>query len=216
MTDLVQSIRAAETCDELVTHYEDLVAGVVAGVDEADFEEVAAAFWFDPESSDLRVIAFLDEDARANLEGMAVVVAEWAGVVAVDAIDREEALEEFRELFADQPSLIEVVEEDPTTLPVSVRLTVESDALEGIVERLETYPGVRQVESTNLDQLANAVAILAVGLTGRTAVVVAIQSAGEDLGCPLEDIAQQADLSGVDAGGWVREMILDSAVRGLG
>ena len=214
--DLIESIKSSDDCGALAVHYEDAIAGVIAEVDEAPFGIVAEAFGFEPSSRNLPVLAFLLDDALDQLDAIAADLAGWEGVISAEAVDRDQALEEFRVRFADQPDLVAIVEEDPTALSASVRLAVEPESRADIVERLASYPGVRQVENPDFDQFGNAVAIQAVGDTGRTAIVVAIQVTGEDLGCTLEDLALLADLSGIETTGWVTELILDSARRGLG
>src|SRR5512136_2878793 len=71
----------------------------------------------------VRVIAWLGDDL--TVDQIAVLQANmesWAEVDEVVYFSKAQALEEFRELFADQPALIEVVEEDPTVLPASLRI----------------------------------------------------------------------------------------------
>ena len=80
------------------------------------------------------VIVFLSSDTEVGVAGpIAIEVAGWPGVEFAAPWDSERALAEFEELFADQPSLIEIVREDPSILPVSVRIWidegVDADAL---------------------------------------------------------------------------------------
>lgn len=214
--DLIESIKSSDGCDALAVYYGELIAGVVAEVDEAAFGIVAEVFGFEPSSRNLPVLAFLLDDVLDQLDAIAADLATWEGVISAEAVDRVQALEEFRVRFADQPDLVARVEEDPTGLSGSVRLTVEPESRADIVERLVSYPGVRQVENPDYDQFADAVAIQAIGDTGRTAIVVAIQTTGEELGCTLEDLALLADFSNIEITGWVTELIVDSARRGLG
>ncbi|NIY42522.1 MAG: hypothetical protein GWN22_02480, partial [Gemmatimonadetes bacterium] len=63
----------------------------------------------------VRVIAFLSDDL--TLEEIDVLqqdILSWEQTEGVRYFSKAEALDEFRELFADQQSLIEVVEEDPS------------------------------------------------------------------------------------------------------
>jgi cell division transport system permease protein len=63
----------------------------------------------------VRVIAFLSDDLGiADIDAIQAEVQQWDEVAAVIYFSKAEALIEFRELFADQQSLIQVVEEDPS------------------------------------------------------------------------------------------------------
>ena len=71
----------------------------------------------------IRVLAFLTDDLSFDeIDSLRVEVQGWEQVESVTFCSKSCALDEFRELFADQPSLIEVVEEDPSTLPASLLL----------------------------------------------------------------------------------------------
>jgi len=61
----------------------------------------------------VRVIAWLGDDLTVDqVTALQADVETWAEVDEVVYYSKAQALEEFRELFADQPALIEVVEED--------------------------------------------------------------------------------------------------------
>jgi cell division transport system permease protein len=83
---------------------------------------------------------------------------------------KSQALEEFRELFADQPALIEVVEDDPSGLPASLRIKpVEAGSYEVIQNRVAVIPGVQQVSAAGeeIDALvarSNRMRTFAVGI----------------------------------------------------
>jgi len=55
-------------------------------------------------------------------------VATWDGVEYASFWDTARALQEFAELFPDQPELIEIVARDPSVLPASIRIWVMPDA----------------------------------------------------------------------------------------
>ncbi|HSR16289.1 MAG TPA: permease-like cell division protein FtsX, partial [Gemmatimonadales bacterium] len=99
----------------------------------------------------IRVIAFLNDDLSLDDVGaLQEEIQSWEEVASVVYFSKADALNEFRELFADQPSLIEVVEEDPSTLPASLRVRpIEAGDYTQITNRLVVIPGVRQVSSAD-------------------------------------------------------------------
>lgn len=99
----------------------------------------------------VRVIAFLsDELGPDEVAGLQSTIADWEQVEEVTYFTKSQALDEFREMFADQPSLIEVVEEDPSTLPASLRIkpTAAGDYSE-IRNQLAVIPGIREVSAAD-------------------------------------------------------------------
>jgi cell division transport system permease protein len=99
----------------------------------------------------VRVIAFLsDELSVEEVTALQNEVAGWESVEDVVYFSKAQALEEFREMFADQPSLIEVVEEDPSTLPASLRIKpAEAADYSEIRNQLAVVPGVREVSAAD-------------------------------------------------------------------
>jgi cell division transport system permease protein len=99
----------------------------------------------------IRVIAFLNDDLSLDeVSALQGEIQSWEEVDSVVYFSKADALNEFRELFADQPSLIEVVEEDPSTLPASLRVRpFEASDYTQITNRLVVIPGVRQVSSAD-------------------------------------------------------------------
>ncbi len=99
----------------------------------------------------VRVIAFLSDDL--TLEDIDVLQQElqgWEQVDSVDYFSKAEALDEFRELFADQQSLIDIVEEDPSILPASLRIRPGAAAdYSAITDRLVVIPGIREVSAAD-------------------------------------------------------------------
>jgi hypothetical protein len=80
------------------------------------------------------VIVFLPSDVEVGVaDSIAIEVAGWPGVEFAAHWDSERALADFEQLFADQPTLIDIVREDPSILPASVRIWVrdgvDKDAL---------------------------------------------------------------------------------------
>jgi cell division transport system permease protein len=99
----------------------------------------------------IRVIVFLNDDLSLDeVSALQEEIQGWEEVDSVVYFYKADALNEFRELFADQPSLIEVVEEDPSTLPASLRVRpLEAGDYTQITNRLVVIPGVRQVSSAD-------------------------------------------------------------------
>jgi len=98
-------------------------------------------FWDD----NVRVIAWLGDipaDQRIAMQGD---IASWDEVDEVVYFDKTQALAEFRELFADQPVMIDVVEDDPSVLPASLRIKpAEAGNYASIQNRVAVYPGVQR------------------------------------------------------------------------
>ncbi len=115
----------------------------------------------------IRVLAFLTDDLSfEEIEALRVEVQSWDAVAEVTFCSKACALDEFRELFADQPSLIEVVEEDPSTLPASLRVRpVDAEETGAISDQLGVIGGVRQVESAeeHIEQLVLVSSLLSAG-----------------------------------------------------
>lgn len=99
----------------------------------------------------VRVIAFLSDDLTLDdINGLQAEIQQWDEVAGVVYFSKAEALDEFRELFADQQSLIDVVEEDPSVLPASLRIApVEAADYSTITDRLVVIPGVVQVSAAD-------------------------------------------------------------------
>jgi cell division transport system permease protein len=131
---------------------------------------------------DIRVIAFLTDDlAFEEIEGLRTEIGGWDEVDSVSFFSKAQALDEFRELFADQPSLIEVVEEDPSTLPASLRIKPAEAADYGAIgDRLAVIAGVREVSSADeaidnmvtLSDLLRAGSVIAALFLGGAAIVL--------------------------------------------
>lgn len=111
------------------------------------FGEIAssnAAQW----SEDVRVEAFLSDELR-NVERLQAEVADWAGVKEVTFVSKAEAvLYATEEIFADNPSMLRIIEEDPSFIPASLRISpADLQDYDGIASRLEATPGVLLVIS---------------------------------------------------------------------
>ena len=99
----------------------------------------------------VRVIAFLSDDlALEEIDALQQDIQGWEQVEGVEYFSKAEALDEFRELFADQQSLVDVVEEDPSILPASLRIRPGAAAdYSAITDRLVVIPGIREVSAAD-------------------------------------------------------------------
>ncbi|MBI5158048.1 MAG: ABC transporter permease [Acidimicrobiia bacterium] len=99
----------------------------------------------------VRVIAFLSDDlSLEDVDAIQAQIQQWDEVRDVVYFSKAEALVEFRELFADQQSLIDVVEEDPSVLPASLRIApVQAADYSTITDRLVVIPGIREVSAAD-------------------------------------------------------------------
>ena len=99
----------------------------------------------------VRVIAFLSDDLTLeDIDTLQQDIQGWEQVDGIEYFSKAEALEEFRELFADQQSLIDVVEEDPSILPASLRIRpVAAADYSTITDRLVVIPGIREVSAAD-------------------------------------------------------------------
>lgn len=102
-----------------------------------------AAQW----SDDVRVEAFLDDDYRA-VDRLQAEIADWADVEAVTFISKPEAVAAAKEIFADNAAITNMLIEDPSFIPASLRIRpADLQDYDGIASRLEATPGVTDVIS---------------------------------------------------------------------
>jgi cell division transport system permease protein len=99
----------------------------------------------------VRVIAFLSDDLTLEeIDALQQDIQGWEQVDGIEYFSKAEALDEFRELFADQQSLVDVVEEDPSILPASLRIRPGAAAdYSAITDRLVVIPGIREVSAAD-------------------------------------------------------------------
>jgi hypothetical protein len=179
-------VDSAASCADLVQPLADLVNDFGSSpIDLPGFENI-------------EVIAFLNdsmipEDA-ATLAGE---VEQWDGVRSVYFFSKDEALGEFRELFADQPELIQTVERDPSILPASLRVKPDATVdLRNIADRLRSSPGVMQVSSADaaIEAFAARLWLLRGSLRERHAELFDRAIA---LGCQLSEVAAAVETAGL-------------------
>ena len=172
----------------------------------------------------IRVIAFLNDDLSLDeVSALQGEIQSWEEVDSVVYFSKADALNEFRELFADQPSLIEVVEEDPSTLPASLRVRpFEASDYTQITNRLVVIPGVRQVSSAdaaidNMVTLSNILRVGAVAISiflGGAAVVLIGNTIRMAIYARRDEISI---MKLVGAGNWFVRVpfLLEGAIEGL-
>jgi hypothetical protein len=87
---------------------------------------------------------FLDNDAsQIEIDAVEQSLSNAPGVVTVRFESKEEAYERFKEVFADQPTLIEYV--SPDALPPSFRVQLtSSETFDQVAAMAEVLPGVTQ------------------------------------------------------------------------
>ena len=100
-------------------------------------------------AEDVRVIAFVrDEVSTQTIADLTTEVESWDEVRDVFFVSKADALDEARELFANQPAVLRVINENPDIVPASLRIQPEDPAeYQTIVVRLEGTPGLERVQS---------------------------------------------------------------------
>lgn len=128
----------------------------------------------------VEILVFLRDDigvqAQADLQNE---VQGWEEVEAVRYVSKAEAYQEFQEMFAAQPALVDEV--DPSVLPASFRITLEDpEQYAAVSDRLVGVPGVYKVKTAaeSIDRLLGLTRILNTftlglgGLLGAAAIVL--------------------------------------------
>ncbi len=125
----------------------------------------------------VRLVAFLQSELSFSaVAALSDDVRTWDGVSEVIYFSKSDALEEARELFRDDPELLEVIEDDPTVLPASLRIKPENtENYTSLADRLAATPGVLEVDRGDdaIEQLRDLKTILTRGSVG-AAVVLAL------------------------------------------
>lgn len=204
----------ASSCADLGPHYRGLVVDLIAQAGDKD----PADFGMPVDLVSDNILAFLHgELTTAEVEAMHVEIGSWEGVWKITYFTKADALEEFRELFADQPALIETVEEDPSILPASFRLGVYWEAIDDVAEQLGMMPGVREVSAASLDirWLQVSAVKLVIEQMGFGEAVAAIDEKAREFGCLMPDVARFTTLTDIDPQGIFGELIIAVAAEGL-
>ena len=102
-------------------------------------------------AQDVRVIAFLQDDmTAAGTDNLQQEVSTWPQVQDVFYVSKPDAHEEALLLFSNDDAMLRVLGENPDLLPASLRVQpVDPEDYDLIVTRLESTPGVLQVESAD-------------------------------------------------------------------
>lgn len=112
------------------------------------------------------IIAFLKDPDQGGADPAGQLtyrdeVAAWEEVEAVHYVDKAGAFEEFKEIFASRPELIELT--DPLKLPASLRIELQTiDLYRDVQFRLSAAPVVREVRSfgEQIEQLSTISRVL--------------------------------------------------------
>ena len=111
---------------------------------------------------DVRVIGFLRNDFR-DVDALRAEIEGWVEVDRVIYYSPAEALDEARTLFADDPRQLQMIEEDPSIIPSSLRVRpVDLDEYDTIKQRLTNSPGISEVISA--DEAVQQIAAIRDGL----------------------------------------------------
>lgn len=113
-------------------------------------------------------IIFMNPDSTQDqIDGMAEALDESPEVASVDFVDQQEAYDEFVDLFADSPEMVQAV--TPETLPPSFRVEPkdkEVEVIRALGATFETRPGVKTVvfAAEAIRQLQDFARLLSLGL----------------------------------------------------
>jgi cell division transport system permease protein len=99
-------------------------------------------------AEDVRVIAFVQDDALPAIPDMQAEIESWPEVDSVTFVSKTEALDEARLLLSNQPATLRVIEDSPALVPASLRLKpVDPNDYQTIVTRLQATPGLLKIQS---------------------------------------------------------------------
>ncbi len=125
----------------------------------------------------VRLVAFLQSELSFTaVAALSDEVRTWDGVSEVIYFSKSDALVEAREMFRDDPELLEVIEDDPTVLPASLRIKpADTENYTALADRLSATPGVLDVQRGDeaIERVRDLKTILTRGSVG-AAVVLAL------------------------------------------
>mgnify|MGYP001827965309 FL=1 len=99
-------------------------------------------------AEDVRVIAFVRDDALTSVPDLQAEMEGWEEVESVFFVSKADALDEARVLLSNQPATLRVIEESPDIVPASLRIKpINPDDYQTIVTRLQATPGLLRVQS---------------------------------------------------------------------
>ncbi len=99
-------------------------------------------------AEDVRVIAYVQDDALPAVPKMQAEMESWPEVDTVTFVSKAEAFDEARILLSNQPATLRVIEDSPDIVPASLRIKpVDPDDYKTIVTRLQATPGLLRIQS---------------------------------------------------------------------
>ncbi|MEN8235420.1 MAG: permease-like cell division protein FtsX, partial [Actinomycetota bacterium] len=99
-------------------------------------------------AEDVRVIAFVQDEALPSIPDMQTEMEGWPEVESVIFFNKAQAYDEARVLLSNQPATLRVIEDSPDIVPASLRIKpVDPDDYGTIVQRLQAMPGLLKVQS---------------------------------------------------------------------
>ncbi len=111
---------------------------------------------------DVRVIGFIRIDFR-DVDALRAEIEGWVEVDKVIYYTPAKALDEARVLFADDPRQLQIIEEDPSIIPASLRVRpIDLNEYDTIKQRLTNSPGISEVISA--DEAVQQIAAIRDGL----------------------------------------------------
>lgn len=160
---------------------------------------IGASLWLDPTASPRGFVAPAGEPDReadlfvwfrsdidsASSQLAAADVATWEGVEYASFWGADRALQEFAELFPDQTELIEIVRQDPSVLPASIRIWImpnaDTDALIELAR--QTFPNATGWGTQAERSAATGIVTTTYGEPVVTTIVIPaeLEQAGTDL-----------------------------------
>lgn len=128
---------AIESCDQAPAEMEQIVGLLMAelGDQAVGNQEDAAA----------NLVVFVDESA--DPAALAADASGRPGVMSTRVVTQEEAVAEFFEMFADEPEMLAVIEENPAVVPASLRLFVDFPLVAAEAAQFDGIAGVTGVET---------------------------------------------------------------------
>lgn len=113
----------------------------------------------------VRLVAFVrDELPDTAINAMMTDVQSWEEVEEVFYFDKTQAYQEAQVLFQDDQAFLDLLEEQPTLLPASIRVKpVDTEVYSTLETRLKATPGVLEVQSAS--KAIDAIVAIKGGLT---------------------------------------------------
>lgn len=141
---------------------------------------LTTVFWEDG----VRVLAFVNDDlSPSGVDALIREVEGWDGVASVRFVTKAEAYEEALDIFEGQDFNLRTIEENPSILPASVRVTPDNvDQYQEIEDRLRAHPAVIRATSPGAglermiairDFLTQVTLVVVIGLAVSAIVLIA-------------------------------------------